>query len=129
LKQALAEAPVLAFPNFTKEFIIITDASAEAIGTVMMQGALLGNFLRDHRDILAFPNFTKEFIIITDASAEAIGTVMMQGEPFLGNFHRDTFANFQRGPWGYRFENHQWIKEHQKKHQWSNTEIRNCNLW
>jgi hypothetical protein len=37
MKQALAEAPVLAFSNFTKEFIITTDASAEAIGAVMTQ--------------------------------------------------------------------------------------------
>jgi transposase InsO family protein len=37
LKQALAEAPVLAFPDFTKEFIITTDASADAIGAVMTQ--------------------------------------------------------------------------------------------
>jgi hypothetical protein len=37
LKHALAQAPVLAFPDFTKEFIITTDASADAIGAVMTQ--------------------------------------------------------------------------------------------
>ncbi len=37
LKQAIITAPVLAFPDFTKDFVINTDASMEAISGVLLQ--------------------------------------------------------------------------------------------
>ena len=37
MKKLLTEAPVLAFPNFSKPFILYTDASAVAIGIVLSQ--------------------------------------------------------------------------------------------
>ena len=38
LKQSVTNAPVLALPNFDKQFILQTDASANGIGSVLLQG-------------------------------------------------------------------------------------------
>ena len=37
LKEALCMAPVLGYPNFTREFILETDASFKGLGTVLSQ--------------------------------------------------------------------------------------------
>ena len=37
LKQALTTAPVLAYPNFSKPFLVATDASCAAVGAFLSQ--------------------------------------------------------------------------------------------
>ena len=37
LKQALISAPILAYPDYSKEFILETDASLKGLGTVLSQ--------------------------------------------------------------------------------------------
>ena len=37
LKKALTEAPVLAYPDYSKPFILGTDASLKGLGTVLSQ--------------------------------------------------------------------------------------------
>lgn len=40
IKQCLISEPVLQYPDFTKEFTLITDASQEALGAVLSQGTV-----------------------------------------------------------------------------------------
>jgi hypothetical protein len=40
LKQALGSEPILKYPDFTKPFILTTDASNKALGAILSQGEI-----------------------------------------------------------------------------------------
>jgi hypothetical protein len=40
LKEKLVSKPILQYPDFSKEFILTTDASNEGIGTILSQGQI-----------------------------------------------------------------------------------------
>ena len=66
LKRALVQAPVLALPNFQKEFVVETDASAFGVGVVLMQQghplAFLSKALGPHNQTLS--TYDKECLAI-----------------------------------------------------------------
>jgi hypothetical protein len=61
MKQELAEAPVLGFPHFTKEFIITTDVSADGIGALMTQ---IGDDGKEH-----LLSYTIPLVILTPSGS------------------------------------------------------------
>jgi len=97
LRQALCETPVLPYPTRTGEFVLYTDASAEAIGSVLSQRQADGEkviayaskpfsriqtqYCITHRELFAIMTFGKyfhhnlcgrPFTIITDHADMAV---------------------------------------------------------
>lgn len=69
LKQALVFASVLNLPNFSKRFIVETDASGKCIGTVLMQDhhhiAYIGKALGPKQHAMSI--YERELLVIVDA--------------------------------------------------------------
>lgn len=69
LKQAMSTTPVLALPDFSKEFVVETDASGYRIGVVLMQDSHplvhMSKALSDAH--LSLPIYEKEMLVIVKA--------------------------------------------------------------
>jgi hypothetical protein len=76
LKEKLCSAPILAAPNLSEEFIVITDASDYAIGTILSQGkigqdkpyAYASRCLKGSE--LRYPTYDKELLAIVFAKEQ-----------------------------------------------------------
>ena len=80
LKKAMVPAPVFALPDFTKGFVIETDASGEGIGAVLMQESLHVDYLSKalspkHQ---ALSSYEKEFMAVVLA-VENGGLICWEG--------------------------------------------------
>ena len=66
LKEAMISAPVLALPDFTKNFVVKTDASGSEMGAVLMQDshpiAYLSKALSPRHQTLS--TYWKEFMVV-----------------------------------------------------------------
>ncbi|KAJ4789708.1 polyprotein [Rhynchospora pubera] len=69
LKQAMTDAPVLTMPDFSKPFIIETDASDKGMGAVLMQGRKPIAFLSKSLGVKAqgLSTYEKEFLALLTA--------------------------------------------------------------
>ena len=65
LKQAYMSAPILAFANYTKEFLLVTDASKEGLEQYFPQNRKMGNTIQ--LPMVAEPSpFMKRTIILAN---------------------------------------------------------------
>ena len=68
LKQACMSAPILAFTDYTKEFLLETDASKEGLGAVLSQNRKMGDTIQ--LPMVAEPSsFMKRTIILPNLSS------------------------------------------------------------
>ena len=72
LKQLLINAPVLAFPDFTKDFILETDASGVGLGAILAQGDKDGNVHPIAYDSRTLQQHKKNYAV---TELEALGIV------------------------------------------------------
>jgi hypothetical protein len=92
LKQALVTTPVLALPYFSKTFIIVTDASDQGIGAVLMQAshplAFLSKALGTKSKGLS--TYEKEYVAILVA-VQHWRAYLQHGEFHIYTYHKSLF--------------------------------------
>lgn len=83
LKKALTEAPVLAIPDFTQQFVIETDASDLGMGAVLMQNGHPISFLSKAFSSRSqgFSTYEKECLAIVMAVDK--WRPYLHGQPFI----------------------------------------------
>ena len=68
LKQACMSTPILAFADYTKDFLLKTDASKEGLGAVLSQNKQMGNITRSPM-VADLPLLMKRTIILPNLSS------------------------------------------------------------
>jgi hypothetical protein len=82
LKTCLLEDPILCFPNFDLEFIVQTDASGFAVGSVLVQRKLVNNQKEEYAVAYASQQLNEKWHM-TDKEAYAIYHELKTFYPYL----------------------------------------------